>query len=171
MNRGHCAQVAHYLILTHLRESMKDMPLLDALGVGSRKRSAAAAAGDDAAAAGGQPAAKRARTDARDPSQARHVCRAVCIRRLDACLDWAGSPWLPAAVQAGKPPSSHQLVHLGKEALSPLLLQQGEGTGAGSRADVGVCTFACFCWWRRCSSGRRVFCAALLAGRHRPGRQ
>lgn len=66
--------MAHYLILTHLRESMHDMPLLDAVGVGSRKRGAAAAAGDNSAAAAGQPGAKRARTDARDPSQLRHVC-------------------------------------------------------------------------------------------------
>ena len=62
--------MAHYLILTHLRESMEEMPLLDAMGVGTRKRGAAAAA---ECGAEEQPAAKRARIDARDPTRLRHV--------------------------------------------------------------------------------------------------
>lgn len=67
-----CMQVAHYLILTHLRESMPEMPLLDAMAVGTRKRGAAAAAGGDA---GGeeQPASKRTRRDAADPVRIRQV--------------------------------------------------------------------------------------------------
>jgi hypothetical protein len=92
--------VAHYLILTHLRESMPEMPLLDAVGIGSRKRGAAAAAGDEAAAAAGQPAAKRARTDACDPSRDRHVHCTILHRPPRHTRSKSGRDhWLPAAVK------------------------------------------------------------------------
>lgn len=77
-----CMQVAHYLILTHLRESTPEMPLLDAMAVGTRKRSADAAAGGEAAAADGQPASKRAQRAAGDPVRLR--CRLSCVLRQPA---------------------------------------------------------------------------------------
>lgn len=96
--------MAHYLILTHLRESMPEMPLLDAMAVGTRKRCAAAVAGSDAAAADGQPASKRARRGAADPVRLRWVCR------FDGYVQWGRGDLLLDLPADAKSQSNNELL-------------------------------------------------------------